>query len=339
MQTRILFTFLVLFILISACAAPATPPVVATPAPTDAPRKTGRIRYLDNANQDVRDVPMHMALDALGAQGYTVERLNFANAPLIVEALARGEGEIASANIQTMWTVIAKGAPARTIAQRFRSTLLVASNQEIKDCRQADGKRIGLPNAPGKNPTLFDLYIKKYCPDITPQLVILPETQARLAALLAGQVDAALMQGDEFLQIEKQAPAKFRVLMPLYQEFPQVQGNGLHVQRAWAEKNPEIVRDFLRALVAANRQVLAQPELLYAEAVKRIALEPATAQSSGEAALQLKVWDANLGLTAASAQATLDFLTNAGSLPKTLKLDDVADLSYLNAVLEEVGRK
>lgn len=47
----------------------------------------------------------------------------------------------------------------------------------------------------------------------------------------------------------------------------------------------------------------------------------------------------NGGYTMESVQANIDFLVETAVLSPGLKPDDVADLSYLNAVLDEIGRQ
>ena len=51
------------------------------------------------------------------------------------------------------------------------------------------------------------------------------------------------------------------------------------------------------------------------------------------------IWDLNGGLTAGNIQDTIDFLVAIEKLPEGLGVEDVADLSYLEAVLEEMGRQ
>ena len=55
--------------------------------------------------------------------------------------------------------------------------------------------------------------------------------------------------------------------------------------------------------------------------------------------LRMAIWDPNGGLTATAVQDTIDFLTNIAALPPGLKAGDVSDLSYLNAVLDEIRRQ
>jgi ABC-type nitrate/sulfonate/bicarbonate transport system substrate-binding protein len=288
---------------------------------------------------DVRDVPTLMALDALETQGYTIEKTGVISSSIIADALARGDADIGSLDNQTMWTAIVKGANVRTIAQRIGSTNIIVSKKEINTCRELDGKSVALQSTKGLYPSLFETFVRQNCPGIKPQVVVITENAGRVAALLAGQIDATFLQSEQLLEVERQAPGRFHVLIPIYTEFSNIQVNGLHAWRDWMEKNPELVKDFLRALLAANRRVYAEPQVLYTEAVRRLGRDPAIAKEVGDTYLAVKLWDVNGGLTKENVQYTIDFLTNIDALPAGLKTEDVADLSYLNAVLEEIGRK
>lgn len=330
--------FVTTFLLALASLAPIG--CAGRPAPsTQASRKPGTLRFFDLINLDVRDVPLLLALDDLAARGYTVEKTYMASSALIADALARGQADIGLLNSQTMWMAIAKGAPVRTIAQFTAPTTVLAAKTEIRSCRDLDGKRLALAATRGLNPALLDLYFKRNCPGIHPQFLVIFESTGRAAALLAGEIDAVLMPGEELLKLQLEAPGKFHAIMSYAWEFPELRIDGLHVRRQWAEQNPEGVKDFLRALLRAQRRVTADPRMLYAESVKRLSLDPATAKLVGEDHLRMNIWDPNGGLTPKSVRDTINFLAGIAALPPGLKVEDVADLSYLNAVLDEIGRQ
>jgi len=113
----------------------------------------------------------------------------------------------------------------------------------------------------------------------------------------------------------------------------------LTVRREWARQNPEVVHDYLRELLLAQRAVLADPQLLSDGIVKYLAEEPAQARELADAYLKAKIWDANGGLSTQSVEYTLQFLRDGGLLSAGSRPEDVADVSYLNSVLDELGRK
>jgi hypothetical protein len=50
-------------------------------------------------------------------------------------------------------------------------------------------------------------------------------------------------------------------------------------------------------------------------------------------------WDPNGGITQDGFQSTIDFFTNSGAIDPGLTVDKALDLSYLNAVLDDIGRR
>lgn len=313
------------------CAAPATP---AAPA-----KKTGTIRFADLSNIDVRDIPILLALDDLRAQGYDVQVNYFAENPLIVDALARDQADIASVNYQTMWAAIAKGADVRTVSESLGSASALLALKEIKTCADLDGKRVAVPSLTTLTARLLNKYIQDNCPTAKPEFLIVQANDARNAGLLKGELDAALVQGEAFFKLDEDAPGKFHIMLQIPKAFPQVRIEGLQVRRAWAEQNPAVVKDFIKAILLANRRVQQNPDLLVSEAGTRLKLDPATAKQIADTYLQMNLWDANGALTQANVQSTLDFLRQNELLTRDLTVAQVSDLQYLSAVLDEIGRK
>ena len=319
--------------------APTAVPPAPSATPTKPPAKSGTLRFFHILNYDMRSIPEMMALDDLQAQGYNVTQTSLSSSALIADALSRGDADVATFNNQTMWTAIAKGATPRTMVQGTQSSPFLLVNQTVKSCRDLDGKSVALPAPTGLNPSLFDAYFKDHCPGVKPQVVVIAEAASRSAALQSGQIDGVLVQFEETLLIEQSAPGKFQRLVDFSKEYPLVLVNGIQVSETWAKQNPQIAKDFIRALLTAHRRMNDNPQVLYDEGVKRLGLTPAIAKQVGDAILQGGMFDPNGGLTKENVQYTLDFLAGIKSGPAGLKADDVADFSYLNAVLDEMGRR
>lgn len=337
------FTLLAVFVgsILVACAGqPPTP----APLPPSAPSvptttKTSTLRYFQLINPDLRDVPMEMALDQLRGQGYTVKENELESSTLIADAISRGDADVALFNNQTAWAAAAKGANIRTIAALVASTPVVVAANSITDCSQLDGKQVALPNPKGLNPTLFNQYLADKCKNAKPQIVVLPDLSARFAALQNGTIVASLMQQDDLLDLDKQAPGAFYTLIPLWKAYSELVIDGLIVNTDFAKANPILVSDLLRAMLNANRQAYTDTQTLMNEGVKRLKLDQAYVEKSDGEKIKDQLLDVNGGLTADNVKYTLDFLVKTKNLPDGTKVEDLADLSYLNAVLDEVGRK
>lgn len=335
-----LYKLICLGLILAACGGTTQTPTSDPQAgATTVPTKSGTIRYAENANASVKDVPLLMALDDLRAQGYTVEMIPLSTSTLVAEAIAQGNADIVSLNTQSMWTSIAKGSAVRTISQRAGSTLVVAAASDVMACGDLNGKAIGVTNTTGINPALLNAYIQQTCPEVEYQPVVIADNAGRVAALISGEVAAVIVQEEEMINIENEAPGKFHILVRLYQEFSKVQTSGFHVRQEWAQQNPELVKDFIKAVLLANRAVIKNPQLVYDEALTRVETDKDSAKLMADLYLNANAWDPNGALTEENIQYTLDFLTGIEAVPAGLKVEDVADLSYLNAVLEEIGRQ
>jgi NitT/TauT family transport system substrate-binding protein len=330
----------------SSTPALATPTVTsiaqipsAVPAtPTQQPAtKSGILRTIDPNPIGLRNVPYMMALDALRQQGYTIKTTAYATTDLYATALVKGEIDIAYFSDQLAWAASAKSAPVRTILSFNGDPYLIAAKLDIKACADLESKIMAYGSNSTVNSVMLDQYLKQTCPGTKPQIVLIPNSPARLAALLSGQIDSVLLETDDALQLDRQAPGRFHILHRFVDEFPTIEVGGYHVRSDFAGQHPEIVKDFLTALIQAHRRV--QDKQLLIDAIGKYLNNDATALAAVDTYLAQNAWDVNGGLTPQRVQDTLDFLIAANMLPSDLKADQVADLSFLDAVLKEVGRK
>lgn len=326
--------------IVAACSFQA--PTVASPkaAPsTTAARKSGTIRFSLHNSADVNDVPWLMALDSLKEQGYTIKVTSFAKSSLIPPALHQGDIDVAAANTTVTWAAIDQGADIRTVVARIRMSFRFITEEGIQSCRDLDGKAVAFSTRQSVGYVMFEEYLNQNCPGVMPEVILISESRNRVVALQVGEVEGAYLQLEDWLQLQKMAPGEFRVLIDFAQEFPQVELNTFSVRREWAEQNEETLKDYIRALLMAQRQVIEDPQLLRDGIVKYLSFDTAQAQELADVYLAAKIWDPNGGVTSENVQSTLELLSDAGILPASLKVEDVADLSYLNAVLDEIGRQ
>jgi ABC-type nitrate/sulfonate/bicarbonate transport system substrate-binding protein len=189
----------------------------------------------------------------------------------------------------------------------------------------------------GFAPLLFELFLRTECAGTAPRILVIAEASSRRAALMAGHVDAVQIPGEELLRLRADSHQPFHALTMHSRRYPGIRVDGVQVGRAWAESHPEAVRALITAQLRAHRLVRANPQILYDEAARRLSLDAATVRAIADSHLADDIWDRNGGLTAGNVQSTIDFLVESGAVP-ALQVRDVADLSYLDAVLREMGR-
>jgi ABC-type nitrate/sulfonate/bicarbonate transport system substrate-binding protein len=279
-----------------------------------------------------------MAIDAMRAQGYTVDTHAFADTALTVVALQRGDLDLANVSDVTAWGAIEKGAPIVLVIDDSMNPTILAAKNDLKTCAALQGKRVAVPNLTGGKTFMLHRYIDTRCPGTTPALLVVAGEGSRLAGLLAGELDAAVVDLAALRSIDSKRQSEFSAQVVFADEFPGVTALSHFARRELTEKYPATVKDWLRALLEARRRVQ-DPQVLANEFVTRLGMTRPLAQTTAATYLEHKFWDVNGRLTPESVQQNLDFAIAAGSLKAGVKASDVANLTLLNAVLDEIGRK
>jgi ABC-type nitrate/sulfonate/bicarbonate transport system substrate-binding protein len=297
-----------------------------------------RLRIIESGPADVKSVPFLMAIDAMRRDGYDVEVVTVQRFDLVPDLLIRGDGEIGRLSTQAAWTAIAKGAALRSIVEANGAWEVVARH-DVASCRDLDGQGTALSSARSVNAAMLHKFVADHCPGTQPELVVISNSSSRLAALMAGQVAAAQLELQEVAQLERDAPGRFHSLVQPSKEFPQLVTFTYTARPDWARQNPAVVKAFIRAFLAAQRSVIDNAERAVEEAAARVSIEAGLARAIATTYRTRAVWHANGGLTPERVRSTLDFLAGEQYVPAGLSADGVADLSYLNGVLAEIGRR
>jgi len=327
-------TWLLVLIGTLAACSPLAPPV-GDPVGTQAPRV---FRISAQGVNNVNDVPALMALEELKQLGYQYEVIVFAKGSLIIPALLQGDINLATASSTFVASALAEGADIRTIAGRSKTTFLLVAKAEIEDCHDLDGKTVAMSSLTAVGYHMYERYVEQHCPEIAPEIVLISGADNRIVALQAGELDAAYLGLEEWLHLQEVAPGQFRILIDFQREFPEIQMFGFSVRREWAEQNPDMVKDFVRALLELQRRIIKDPQLLADGIAKHVDVEPEWARRLADEYLAAQMWDPNGQFTEENIEATLDFFRERRIVATDLTVEQFADLSYLDAVLEAIGR-
>lgn len=326
---------ILLGLLAIACAAPQ--PAAQNASPPASPIEGGTIHIEVPADADIADIPWLMAIDSLKEQGYTLETVSLAS-DLSAAAMAQGDLDLASLSNQHAWAAIGQGASLVTFMDKSANTFMIIASEEIQTCADLDGRPVAINGVATVASALFNAYLEKNCPDAVPEILVVKGGSNRTAALLSGEVDAAVQDIDDLVQLELDRPGEFHPLVVFAEESPGVQIDSHVTSRAFAEQHPEAVEDFIRAVFKARRS-LQDPEVLREAIIDYLELEPDMAQQAADTYLVQEVWDASGSYTLETVRANLDFLKEFGDLPQELAAEEVADLSFYEAVLDEIGRQ
>jgi ABC-type nitrate/sulfonate/bicarbonate transport system substrate-binding protein len=284
-------------------------------------------------------IPSIIAHERLAFLGYSVTPTFYAQSEMAVAALARGDADIGFGASRTYWVAASKGAPVFAVMEQLADVWFIMARKDISRCRDLAGRKLAVHSEGGVAKALCEAYIERNCPGTRPQTVLISSSENRAAAMLAGEIDAAALLLADVIRVENRAPGTFAVLENFARDMPGIKTELIYVNRKFAGANARVVHDYIRTLLQAHRMVADNPKLLADKAASILKTEPELVSQMVKRHIEENAWDGNGGLTEGAVQDTLNFLTASGKLSHGLTSSQAADLSYLNRVLDEIGRK
>lgn len=308
----------------SACESPDALPAA----------RTTRIRVAYTSAVDIGDLPSLIAHRALEQHGYVVEPTFFAQPELAVEALANGDVDIANGGARAFWAADAKGADLVMLMEHSENGYLLTVPSEVATCADLHDRTLALSSS-GSLPTAIGRAFLQQCPGAAPRVLTMPHSGDRLSALLAGSIDAAVLQRADIARLERAAPGRFHALDPP-RAIDHLDLEGVFVSHRLIHDRRQLVVDYVRERIFANRRVLHNSNLLLEEARHWSDIGTLDeAVVAGEVAAP--AWTADGGVSRESVAATVEFFIQAGSLPHSIERGRVADLSLLADALRAVA--
>lgn len=157
------------------------------------------------------------------------------------------------------------------------------------------------------------------------QIVRLPQSDSRMAALLSGSVRAAALKVVDVVRLDREAPGRFVELADFSSSFPLVMAAGVFVNRDWAEANRPALIAYLEARRAAEERLSDAGALV---GLARTSLgESADWPAVAAAYLRVRAWRAARVTPEAVGETLRFFSARAGLAP--LAPDLAADLTLL----------
>ena len=297
------------------------------------------IRQGVSSEKELGHVPLLLALERLESQGYHVETTYFSQTELAVQSLVQGEVDLCSASSRSFWLASAKGADIATIMESKGNEWQLYSVRSIQTCGDLQARRLAQHSESAIGKTMTDIWIEENCPGTEPEVLIIPGSTNRAAALLAGQIDATPVAIADWIYLEDQAPGRFHSLVSFARDLPKLSTIVMNVNGQFAREHPQAVVDYLTAVLTVHRQIRRDPQVFIEAATRLVDADPELASRVLEAYVDLEIYDVNGGLGDEDVAYSLSFFVSAGELESGQTVSDVADLSFLETVLADMGRE
>ncbi|HYY88137.1 MAG TPA: ABC transporter substrate-binding protein, partial [Chloroflexota bacterium] len=335
-------------------AKPTSPPAAAAPAATAAPTgaanpaaTTAAAQPIDNApfklgNNSTPEqayLPTYIAMDAMKKAGYNVvEPVTFKSDVLAIQALATNETQLMTGALPATAGAVDKGLPIKVIATRANNAWSLVANKDITDCKQLDGKSVGIFSEAGVSTAYLKIYLQQNCPDAQPNYLIIADSPLRRQALEAGQLVATPLEPGDATDIVAKNGDKFHVLANFSQTMPDIGRDIITTNTSMLNEHPTIVRAFLKSYLQAIRSIYDNPDSVPQLDTQHLQLGE-TARGVAKFFTDNKMWCANGGLGDDNIRHSLDvFGKQYTFVPATMTFEQLVDPGPMNAVLGELGK-
>jgi ABC-type nitrate/sulfonate/bicarbonate transport system substrate-binding protein len=198
---------------------------------------------------------INYAIDSglLKKEGIDAKIIGFTAGLTATQAVAGGSLEAACDGFTSTASAIEGGSPAKTVfSVNADNTYVIVTRDTITKPEDLRGKKWAITQMGAISQTYAALWLdKKGLPDGSVDWVPIGGTSARARAVIANQVDAALLTAGEWIRIEQQKGVK--VLATLSDSVPPLPLELCVVTAKMINERPAVVQGFVNAMLNAAR--------------------------------------------------------------------------------------
>lgn len=304
-----------------------------TDEPVEPEDKGSLTLAFSNAVPQVEKIPTVIAAEQLQEQGYDVELIWLQSSEDPVQAVVRGDADIGSANVSTVFGAAAQGAPIKALMTQNAPSYAMVAPADVDGPEGLDGLRLGIHAQVSATALYGNLLLEDY-PDVQPNTLVVPGSANRIQALIAGELDASVIQLSDLEVLEAEAPGRFQVLYNFADEMTDVIDSAMFVSDAFLAENPTAVEDMIRALLEAQRMVAEDPQILVDSIVEHVPdVSPEQAEEFADVYLASNVWPEDGNFDDDTIARTVEAIRQYGGLESEPGVDTCCDTAPLRAVL------
>lgn len=282
------------------------------------------------------DVVTQITSDRLNQQGWKIDNVEFARTDLNAQAVAQNRVQIAVSQYLDPLRAIQKGGKLQYLMQNNGGEFVIVARNDIKTCKDIDGKRFGIHGETATSSIVARNWLVKDC-KINPKVLVIPGGDNRAVALRNNQLDAAMVQLGDWLNLDAEVPGRFHLIDTAH--VFDISGAGYFANTAWLDKNREVATAYLAALLKTFRSIHQDPSVAEAAVRKYVPDTPAnTVAPAVKAYLDVvKAWPQNGGDTSMLAKS-IEYFTGDGELQPGLQVGQVINTGVLTDALGKVGK-
>ncbi|WP_417672250.1 ABC transporter substrate-binding protein [Roseibium sp.] len=269
-----------------------------------------------------------VALDRAKANGLEYEWTAFSDEELAIQAVLSGQMDI---GFGTPYAAMQRSkAPIRIIFQLSKLKFFPVTSKKYSKLEDLDGEPIMLHSRGGGTDSIANVIEDKLNIKFGDRSYV-PGSSNRVAALMAGQTDATIVDLSNKNKVMKIAGDKFN-LLPMFEV--DASDEALFANLDWIKANEEDVQIFVNALASVWHDMTQDPSIVAKETDPEGPIGQLPPEIVGNldafysAAVEGGLYDPNGGGRVA-AKADLEWYSNAGQLEGDLASLNIEDFWYL----------
>ena len=272
--------------------------------------------------------------------GLKVELVELSGDVLILRALLAGDLDVATIGSYVVINAVQKGAAIRAFVTPVpeQPHMLVAT-KAVGKWGDLVGKNFAV-SEPGAISHTFPRVILSRLgvnPDSVNWLA-LGGNSARQRALVTGVVDATLIHKERALQVAR-SDNRFHVIGSTGDYLKGVPLVWHAAKTDWLATNPDVARRYTKSIIEAVRFAMENKNAMLKLGEDLIGKDPASVEEAYEAYRNAKVWGLNGGLDKDGYDVTIKLGIETKELREPIAFDKVVDSRFVDATLQELGRK
>ncbi len=273
-------------------------------------------------------------------QGLDVEILEFRGDAIVTKALLAGELDVAILGATSGIVSASKGAKIRLwmVPQPVPAFHFVARREAATTLPELVGKTVAVSGIGAISYHIPRIVLERN--GVDPEKVrylTLGVASDRFKALVAGKIDATVVLNTEAAKL-----ADYPQIISLVQvakAVPEIPYEFCLAKVEYIEKHPEIMYGLTKALIEANRWIVANKTGTVEIAAKVIKDEKPEILAKAYDLGDPRLWGVNGDMTEASYKYTVDFLLRVGYMAEPMPYGRFFDRRFVDRVLGELGRK
>jgi NitT/TauT family transport system substrate-binding protein len=274
-----------------------------------------------------------------GEQNIEVELVTFEGGTQTLRGSVAGGLDITGTSSDPAIIGAARGAGTKvlgTYSHKLSQSMLVQG--DIKSCKDLKDRKIGIQEVGAFN-EVMSRAVMASC-GLTPKDVqyVPVSTKGRVAGLLSGQIDTAILHVDQAIVAKKKKP-ELNILVNLWEPLPKWLYAAYIAPEKEIKENRQLYIDIMTALVKANRFIYNNKAKTVEIAVKYTQQDADALGQTYDILANVGAWPVNDGLPKDMVDWTINRQVELGTIKAQEKptYEKLVDISIIEAAIAKVG--